>query len=125
MVRSRPERVKPLNVEPENLYHWSPRERRPSILRLGLVPGRLSRCGNWRPPYVAFSDEPVLAWRLSGALDDGEGWWDLWQVETAVLHGYEVIFDHDPDTGQHFPKEFRVYERTYKRDVVWVAERRG
>ena len=103
-------------------YHWSPRERRRSIERLGLVPGKLSRDHFWRPPYVAFCDEPVLAWQLSGKMDDSFVTWDLWMVFACDTGSYEVIYDTFPGGGTYV-KEYRVYRRIYKRDVIWVAER--
>ena len=102
------------------LYHWAPVERRPSILRRGLVPGSWSRDRLWRPPYVCFADSPSLAWGLSGGTSPTHSEWDLWMVDDDRLGGYEVIpFDGEPDRI----KEYRVYERVYKRDLWWVGTR--
>lgn len=76
------------------LFHWSPRERRGSITRLGLVPGKAPTCtsgldwdgeefvpSKWRPDYVCLGPDPWLAavysWRLHG--EPGQTW-DLWEV---------------------------------------------
>ena len=81
-----------------------------------------STCGLWRPPYIALSDNPGLAWMLSGATAraaEHESW-DLWQVWTDDLAGYEALpFDGEPDVI----KEYRVYERIYKRHVWHVGTR--
>lgn len=77
------------------LFHWSPRERRRSIERLGLVPGKRPTCSSgltldgttwvpdrsWRPNYVCLGPDPWLAavysWRIHG---EPEQTWDLWEV---------------------------------------------
>lgn len=102
------------------LYHWSPRDRRKQILRYGLKPGVKSRDGLWKPPYVCLSDRPSLAWSLSGGMRSvPKGTtWDLWEVWLGGVRGYEVI---PRDDGS--PKEYRVYERIYKRDMWWAGER--
>lgn len=108
------------------LYHWSPTTNRASIKHSGLVPGRLSLQGFWRPPYVAFSDEPLLAWFLSGRMFPEIKSWDLWQcyaeAQTSFDH-WEIITDTYPDTGRRFTKEYRVYTRVYKRDLKYIGSR--
>lgn len=77
------------------LFHWAPRDRRPSITRLGLVPGKRPTSlpldwdsdqqalapSTWRPDYVCLGPDPWLAacysWRVHG--HPGQTW-DLWQV---------------------------------------------
>lgn len=74
-------------------YHWSPRDRRESILRLGLlVPTRHPRlvapvvCSEGhRNPYISLARDPHTAWDLSGGFlllrdCDPPRTWDLWQV---------------------------------------------
>lgn len=108
------------------LYHWSPTANRRGIERHGLTPGKKTLQGDWRPPYVAFSDEPRLAWFLSGAMWPDVSSWDLWMVyneaQTSYDH-FEVITDTYPDSGRHFIKEYRIYTRIFKRDVDYVATR--
>lgn len=94
------------------LFHWSPASRRKSIIRNGLCPGKISRCGQWHPPYLCFSKSPSQAWALSGARDTCPGEWDLWMVWSNVL-----------PTGYMGEKEFRSYERIPKRDVWFVGSR--
>lgn len=103
------------------LYHWSPTDRRKSIVRNGLLPGSRSRTFDWRPPYVCFSDSPSLAWALSAGVTGSEHpSWDLWMVWASCLNGYEVLpFDDEPDRV----KEYRVYHRIYKRDLWFVGTR--
>lgn len=103
---------------PVVLYHWAPTERRASIQRLGLVPGRLSVCGRWRPPYVCFADDPRWAWALSPRFNKDVESWDLWSVHTSALSGYEEVGSRGGNVH-----EFRVYERVYKRDVWFVGTR--
>lgn len=108
------------------IYHWSPVERRPSIQRLGLVPGRLSTDKLWRPPHVCLSLDPQMAWQLSGGSRYNRGRynaWDLWMTWTHLLDGFEEITDTYPDTGRPYVKELRVYHRIYKRDLWLVATR--
>src|SRR5574343_300047 len=47
------------------LCDLSPVYRRKQILKRGLCPGSRSRCGQWKPPYICFSDSPSFAWGAS------------------------------------------------------------
>lgn len=107
-------------------YHWSPTKNRNQIKKLGL---RINGWGlqlRWTPPYVCFSDDPIMAWQLSGKMFPEIRSWDLWlcnvNVQTSFKH-YEVVTDTTVDTGRQFIKEYRVYTRVYKRDVLYVATR--
>jgi hypothetical protein len=108
------------------LFHWSPTTNRTNINKLGLDIYKLSLQGGWRPPYVSFSDDPFLAWCLSGKMFPDIKSWDLWMChipsQTSFDH-YEIITDTYPDTGRHFVKEYRVYCRVYKRDLTYLATR--
>jgi hypothetical protein len=95
------------------LYHWSPVRNRGQIKRYGLRPLMWSRDREWKPPYICFSENPALAWQLSGH-DDGPQDWDLWMTYSDVASGMEAITDTYPDTGITYVKEWRVYERIYK-----------
>lgn len=117
----------PEPIPPDRIfYHWSPTKNRASIERLGLTPGRLTLQGTgWRPPFVAFSDDPVRAWDLSGSMFTEYPAWDLWAVnveQQTSFEGYETIFDHDSNF-ERYAAEHRVYVRIYKRDVLYVATR--
>lgn len=103
------------------LFHWSPTIRRTAINRRGLVPGSRSIDGAWKPPYVCFAESPSLAWSLSGGIPGrGIGSWDLWMMWSNVPSGMEALpFDDDPDRV----KEWRVYERVFKRDLWFVGTR--
>lgn len=108
------------------LYHWSPTSNRNSINRYGLMPDKKSRSGDWQPPYICFSDDPMLAWRLSGATDDGIESWDLWMCyldAQTSFDNYEVLTDTFADTGRHHIQEYRVYTRVYKRDLRYLGTR--
>lgn len=105
---------------PETLYHWSPTSRRTSIKRTGLVPGKLSVDGSWRPPYVCLSTDPLIGWDLSGRLHPEVAQWDLWGVRLAEGHHVEVLYD---DRYDDLIKEIRIYDRVYKRGVSYLASR--
>lgn len=109
------------------LYHWSPTANRARITHDGLCPGRPSLQGDWRPPYVCFSDDPILAWVLSGRMWPEQKSWDLWMChvpsQTSFNH-WEIITDTYRDTGRHYIKEYRIYTRVFKRDLDYVATRR-
>jgi hypothetical protein len=109
------------------LYHWSPTANRASINKVGLDVGKRSLQGDWRPPYVCFSDEPWVAWCLSGAMWPEVDSWDLWmcyeRFQTSFNH-YEIITDTYRNTGRHYVKEYRIYTRVFKRDLTYIATRR-
>lgn len=108
------------------LYHWSPISNRAKINRFGLRPGVRSLQGDWRPPYVCFSDDPWLAWVLSGKMWPTIKKWDLWMChfpsQDSFDH-YEIITDTYIHSGKPFVKEYRVYTRVYKRDLIYIATR--
>lgn len=110
-----------------NLYHWSPSKNYHNINRMGLEIGKPSLQGDWKPPYVCFSDDPYLAWILSGHMWPTIDSWDLWmcnmRTQTSFQH-HELILDTFKDTGRHYIKEYRVYYRVFKRDLVYLATRK-
>jgi hypothetical protein len=117
--------TKVAQAEPFLLFHWSPTSRRRQINRRGFVPSSRSVDGVWRPPYICFSESPSLAWVLSGANHSDIKEWDLWMTWSNVPSGMESIEDTDPTDGTHYVKEWRVYERIYKRDIWYVATRQS
>lgn len=108
------------------LYHWSPAKNRKNITLRGLVPGCKTLQGDWKPPYVCFSDDPWLAWVLSGNMWPDIKEWDLWMLhfptQTSVDH-YEIITDTYRDSGRHYVKEYRIYSRVFKRDLIYLGSR--
>lgn len=108
------------------LYHWSPTKNRKNINLRGLDINRKTLQGAWKPPYVCFSDDPQLAWILSGKMWPEIKSWDLWMCnmssQTSFDH-YEIITDTFIDTGRHYVKEYRIYTRVFKRDLFYVATR--
>jgi len=51
--------------------------------------------------------------------------WDLWMCRLDAqtsFKGYEIITD-TYRTGRMFVKEYRVYHRVYKRDLIYVGSR--
>jgi len=107
-------------------YHWSPTRNRNSINKYGLRIDCKTLQGDWRPPFVCFSDDPQLAWVLSGRMWPDIHEWDLWMchvpTQTSFDH-YEIITDTFRDTGRYYIKEYRVYTRIYKRDLTYLATR--
>ena len=103
---------------PDYLYHWSPRSRRKGIQRYGLVPGKPSVSGDWKPPFVCLGSNPYTAWFLSGELHPEIEEWDLWQVGLEEGHHVELLPFDDGTV-----KEVRVYDRVFKRGVWLVGER--
>jgi hypothetical protein len=107
------------------LYHWSPRARRRQIERYGLRPGMRPTITSpeWRAPYVCLAENPDWAWRLSGALRSDEiTRWDLWQVWLAPGHKICRLRNWEPVEGRRW-HEIRVFDRVYKRGIIWIAER--
>ena len=106
------------------LYHWSPRSRRGQIQRRGLVPGSHSVAREWRPPYICFSDDALLAWNLSGRIHTEIAEWDLWMCFYQDVDRWEIILDTYIEWPlRHYVKEYRVYHRIFKRHVHWIASR--
>lgn len=102
-------------------FHWSPRDRRSRINRVGLLPGVWDHDRLWKPPYVCLAESPRIAWALSGEMSGRRHIqeWDLWEVWTHEQSGYEELYFDD--TGNI--KEIRVYERIFKRNVWFIGER--
>ncbi len=114
--------VRDLYDHPTPLYHWSPSGRRKSIERRGLVPSSMSVDRAWKPPYVAYSDSPSMAWVLSGVVHPEVASWDLWMTWSNVPTGLEIM---PLDIDREVIKEVRVYERVFKRDLWFVGSRPG
>lgn len=102
-------------------YHWSPTDRRKSIIRKGLEPGRWSTDRLWKPPYVCLAPSPNVGWSLSGAMLRGSeiASWDLWEVLIDPEHMGGIINYYTSGAV----KEMRVYERIYKRYMWYVGTR--
>jgi hypothetical protein len=87
-------------------------------MRSGLCPGKLSRCAQWRPPYICFSKSPSLAWALSAQNEDTKSKWDLWMMwSNQVPKGYEKLCTD----GSGIPTEYRIYDRIHKRKIWHVG----
>jgi len=52
---------------------------------LGLRPGSVSSCRQWKPPYVCLADSPSLAWGLIGRFRPSIRDWDLWWTTGAAV----------------------------------------
>ena len=100
------------------LYHWAPTSRRRQINRYGLRPGSLSSDRLWRPPYVCLADGPRAAWQLIGRYRRQIRDWDLWWTTSHAAAPMEMI---PYDDGS--PREYRVYQRIFKRDLWLVGTR--
>lgn len=112
------------------LYHWAPQDRRGQIIRYGLRPRMRPTVSSvdgtggegWRAPYVCLAESPMWAWALSGDLHPEVPAWDLWQVWLGDSHEIRRIRNFYPRDDRRW-YEVRVYDRVYKRGVLWVAER--
>jgi hypothetical protein len=102
------------------LYHWSPIERRPSILKLGLVPGKLSKDKIFRPNYICFSSSPSLAWGLSGLRSEIFGEWDLWMTYSNIPTKY---ITRSVCNKPRCCLEYRIFERIPKSKIWYVGSR--
>lgn len=105
---------------PFMLYHWAPVARRRSILRHGLVPGKRSVDGSWRPPYLCFAKFPTVAWALSATHSRVRGEWDLWCVWSDRVGLY--ITRNATRTQWHWT-EYRSKRRIAKAHVWHVGTR--
>lgn len=102
------------------IYHWSPRERKNSILRLGLVPNKLSKDKEFRPNYICFSKSPSLAWGLSAAMSEIYGEWDLWMLWSSIPSYYRT---HSVCNKPKCCVEYRIFERIPKSKLWYVGSR--
>jgi len=121
------------------LYHWSPRDRLNSIKRYGLLPGKRNIRGpvwhgNETNPNIdnnedigegeflqrgiCFAPDPATAWDLSHRIFDVPGTYDLWQVVLEESDEVHIL----PQWGARI-WEVRVFNRIYKRRLIWVGER--
>lgn len=104
--------------KPFLMFHWAPVERRRSITRHGLTPGKRSRCGQWKPPHICFSNSPSWAWAASAGLSEERGEWDLWMCWSGEASGYERL----PNARAQCA-EYRVYETIPKSKIWFVGTR--
>ncbi len=109
-------------VEPRRaLFHWSPVERRKSILRRGLVPGSRCTTSSGRFKVVCFADSPSWAWALSAEICGEPGSeWDLWQCALDLLVEPTILPGEDRASGIY---EVRTEHRVFKRDLWFVGTR--
>lgn len=126
-VRSDSERLKlggfapPPLVPAFPIFHWSPTTRRKQIERYGFRVGMWSVDRAWKPPCTCWANDPHLAWVLSGRIHPEVPSWDLWQTWSDVPSGMEARIDFNGE--DHYVKEYRIYERVFKRDIWYVATR--
>jgi len=103
-------------VRPFLLYHWSPVSRRKSIQRHGLCPGKKSRDGSWRPPYLCFSRFPTVAWGVSATHSGKRGRWDLWCVWSHQVGEYMTRNVN----GKWWTREYRSFQRV-PMSALWLV----
>lgn len=103
------------------LFHWSPVERRKSILRYGLRPGSKNTTSSMRYMNICFADSPSWAWALSAEVCGERGSeWDLWQTALDQLHDPVILPGPDRSSGIY---EIRTQERVFKSDLWYVGSR--
>lgn len=112
------------------LYHWSPRDRRNAIEKVGLVPGMVNfhgptyhdpehpEGGEYRQPSVSASLDPVTAWTYSHGAWKSTGTFDLWCFELKSGDAVHV----QPFWGGRIV-ELRVANKILKSRLIWVGER--
>lgn len=106
------------------LYHWSPVDRRKSIIRHGLCPGKKSWDAAWRPKYVCFSRYPSVAWALSATHSDRPGEWDLWCTWSDHVGKYSTLNTAKNPKKSWWQTEYRAFQRIPKSKVWHVGTRR-
>lgn len=107
------------------LFHWSPADRRETILSEGLrpyAPPAVSG-GDIAWPYLCFGTSPQGAWRYSGGMgyehfEEYEAGWDLWQVTLAERDEVHVLPCWGPAVH-----EVRVHN-AIPADRLWYVGRR-
>lgn len=105
---------------PALLYHWAPSQRRRSIGRYGLVPGKPSvSIRGFRPPFVCFGLNPESAWQMSGDIHPEVPGWDLWMTSTDDLSDVFEVLPYDDGS----PKEVRAYDKTPGAGLWFVGTR--
>jgi hypothetical protein len=106
-----------MNLGP--LFHWSPLDRRESILKEGLVPGSNSLHGSG-VFYVCLGMNPRRAWQLSGDTDWGseEDDWDLWQVTLRDTDEVRIRAEYGPEIW-----EVKVHNVIPPDRLWWVGAR--
>jgi hypothetical protein len=87
------------------------------------MPGKKSVDVEWRPPYVCLATDPDIGWDLSGRFRPEIESWDLWLVRLDIGHRVEVMYGDRWDGD--VVKEVWVYDRVYKRGVIYMATRGG
>jgi hypothetical protein len=109
------------------LYHWSPRERKKGIIRLGLVPGKkkypyVNNVTGEKEVYtqdsVSFSLDPATAWNYSHGCWKSTGVFDLWMVFPIPTDEIHI----QPTWGGRII-EVRVKNRIPKSRLILVGER--
>ncbi len=108
-------------MKPFLLYHWSPVERRASILKHGLVPGKRQVQNTWRAKHLCFSKFPSVAWALSANMSAISGEWDLWQVWSGHVGRIKTLKSFDKERWHM--TEYRTFVRIPKSKLWHVGTR--
>lgn len=109
-------------TRPFLLYHWSPVERRASIIKRGLVPNSRPMQCSQRWPFICFCSSPSAAWALSATHSDHDGNWDLWMAWSDRV-GRTVTMKHNGNE-RWWLYEYRVFDRIPKSKLWHVGTRR-
>lgn len=103
-----------------NMYHWTPKPNRESILKNGLTV--LNECidAQYRTSWICLADTPSSAWGLL-PVDPVQmefDVWDLWQVDLIEGDQLQIRGDFSP-----YVREVRVMHGLPADRVWWVGER--
>ena len=119
-----------MSKRPFLLYHWSPTDRRKSILHDGLCPGKRGNINgnelvdeNYRADCVCFTQSPSSSWALSPAIvgqrTKNACSWDLWMVWST-----SADFKKEPKVNDGWQmREYRSMERIPKSKIWLVGTR--
>lgn len=103
------------------LYHWSPKKCRKNILQYGLLinqkPNIFKNNKNWTAPYICFSQSPQLSWNLSADFSENIKEWDLWMIKSDFPYKSHSV-------GEHFGKEYRIFQNIPSKDIWYVGTRK-
>lgn len=108
-----------MSVHLGTLYHWSPKDRRLSILQQGLQVMAKPQVHSVAFPWVCLGTTPSSAWGLTLAEDRMEvEVWDLWQVTLKDEDHVDILDGWGPVI-----REVRVHNGLPQDRVWWVGER--
>ena len=103
----------------DQLYHWSPKDRRLGILQNGLQLMAKAQVNTVPFPWICLGTTPSSAWGLTLAEQRLEiEVWDLWQVTLAEKDHVDILAEWGPAI-----REVRVHNGLPSDRLWWIGER--